>query len=98
MLDTCYIHGSFRISVSDDYNSIWFSGISIIRVGQNYRDKAHMSKSGFLPSRSNIGALGWLESLLMNSPIYNVQSNLVNMDTEAGGGGWGVGHRKCPLY
>ena len=56
-----------------------------------------MSKSGLLPSRTHIGALGWLESLLMNSPRYNVQSNPVNMDTEAGAGGGG-GHRKCPLY
>ena len=30
--------GSFRISVSDDYNSIWFSSISVIRFGRNYRD------------------------------------------------------------
>ena len=50
-----------------------------------------MSKSGFLPSRSHIGALGWLESLLMNSPRYNVQSNPVKMDAEVGAGGWGGG-------
>ena len=27
----------------------------------------------------------------MNSPRYNVQSNPVNMDTEAGAEGWGGG-------
>ena len=55
-----------------------------------------MSKSGFLPSRSHIGALGWLESVLMNSPRYNVQSNPVNMDTEAGaGGGGGIESVRC---
>ena len=49
-----------------------------------------MSKSGFLPSRWHIGALGWLESLLMNSPRYNAQSSRVNMDTEAGAGRCGA--------
>ena len=53
-----------------------------------------MSKSGLLPSRSHIGALGWLESLLMNSSRYNVQSNPVNMDTEAGAGG-GIESVRC---
>ena len=37
-----------------------------------------------------LGALGWLESLLMNSPRYNVQSKPVNMDTEAGAGRCGA--------
>ena len=74
------------------YYKIWMKLSSLSR---------RMSKSGFLPSRLDIaqdrrllikiGALGWLDSLLINSPRYNVQSNTVNTGTEGG-------HRKCRLY
>ena len=69
----------FGMLVADDLIKLY-----LVFWCKYYKIWTKLSKSGFLPSGSHIGALGRLESLLMNSPRYNVQSNPVNMGTEGG--------------